>query len=270
MDRVGIEFLSVLGLPPVEFVKLAADLGCHFISSGVTGSSVNPEGFPPYNLIEDTQLRREMYAAMLDLDVRVSLGEGFLVTDIRARARELAAWRELDIERVNIVSIDPDLDRTLDQFAIFAELALGEGMSEVVIEFAPVLTICDLMTALKAIDHVARPEFKLVVDTMHFGRTGGTAAALQQIDPKVIGYVQLSDVQRQPVIRDYMQEAMMERLSPGEGELPLGDFLAAVPRDIVVSLEVPQASKALAGIGPYERLRPAVAATAGLLASLPA
>ncbi|TDT98292.1 hypothetical protein EDD99_6519 [Streptomyces sp. 846.5] len=28
MDRLGIECLSVSGLPPVDFVCLAADLGC--------------------------------------------------------------------------------------------------------------------------------------------------------------------------------------------------------------------------------------------------
>jgi hypothetical protein len=30
-DRVGIEFISVFGLPPVEFVALAAELGCRQI-----------------------------------------------------------------------------------------------------------------------------------------------------------------------------------------------------------------------------------------------
>jgi hypothetical protein len=29
MGEVGIEYQTVLGYPPVEFVHLAADLGCH-------------------------------------------------------------------------------------------------------------------------------------------------------------------------------------------------------------------------------------------------
>ena len=32
MDDVGIEYQTVLGCPPVEFVHLAADLGCRAIS----------------------------------------------------------------------------------------------------------------------------------------------------------------------------------------------------------------------------------------------
>jgi hypothetical protein len=31
MDQLGIGFLSMFGLPPVEFVDLAADLGCRYI-----------------------------------------------------------------------------------------------------------------------------------------------------------------------------------------------------------------------------------------------
>ena len=35
MNRLGIENISVFGLPPVEFVNLAADLGCRYISTGL-------------------------------------------------------------------------------------------------------------------------------------------------------------------------------------------------------------------------------------------
>jgi hypothetical protein len=36
MTRLGIEQLSALGLPPVEFVTLVADLGCNCLSTGLT------------------------------------------------------------------------------------------------------------------------------------------------------------------------------------------------------------------------------------------
>jgi hypothetical protein len=37
MARIGIENISVFGLPPVEFVNLAGDLGCQHISTGLSG-----------------------------------------------------------------------------------------------------------------------------------------------------------------------------------------------------------------------------------------
>ena len=37
MDRLGIEMLSVFGMPPIEFVHLTADLGCRYITTGMVG-----------------------------------------------------------------------------------------------------------------------------------------------------------------------------------------------------------------------------------------
>ena len=34
-NRLGIEMLTLLGMPPVEHVKLAAELGCVSISTGL-------------------------------------------------------------------------------------------------------------------------------------------------------------------------------------------------------------------------------------------
>ena len=272
MQRLGIEYLSVLGLPPVAFVELAADLGCSYISSGLSGVPVNPEGHPVYHLGTDAALRREMIAAMRDRGVSISLGEGFVATadaDLKDRMADLEAMHELGVRRVNVVSLDPDLSRTFDQFAVLAELATGAGFT-VVTEFAPCLTVRDLPTALQAVRHVGRPDFRLLIDTMHLARSGGTAADLAALDPDLIGYVQLCDVPRVATIADYMQEAMTERRAPGAGELPLHDILAAIPRDRVVGLEIPELSKASAGMGPRERLAPAIEAARALLAGLPA
>jgi sugar phosphate isomerase/epimerase len=274
MRRLGIELLTVLGLPPVEVVGLAADLGCHNISVALSPGPINPAGYPDFNLATDTALRREMAAALRDRDVSPALGEGYLVredADIRdLAARQLEPMLELGVRRINVVSMDPDVARTLDQFAILAELATGAGLEEIVCEFAPVLTIRDLPMALEAVRHVGRPNFRLLIDTMHLGRTGGTAADLAALDPALIGYVQLADAPLTPAEPDYMQEALSNRRTPGEGELPLFDMLAAVPRDRVVSLETPQLAKALAGQGVRDIVRHNVEAARTLLERLPA
>ena len=75
-----------------------------------------------------------------------------------------------------------------------------------------------------------------------------------------------SDTTLAPRIDNYMEEAMFERMVPGEGELPLQDLVSAFPRDVVVELEVPQRELALAGISPTDRLRPCVEAARRLLA----
>jgi sugar phosphate isomerase/epimerase len=266
MNRIGIESISVFGLPPVQFVNLAADLGCHYISTGVIqgGSAL---GYPTWSLRDDPVLRKEMKAAMNDRDVAISLGEGFTIrpgVDVRERVADLELMCELGVKRINAVSMDHDLQRTCDQFAAMAEMAGNVGV-EATVELCPGMAVANLPTALAVVKHVGRKNFKLLIDTMHFARSGSSIADLAALDADLIGYVQLCDA---PVISKhatYMEEAMIDRMSPGKGELRLLDIVAALPSHLVLGLEVPQLALAQAGMQPHERLGNVVADAQALL-----
>jgi sugar phosphate isomerase/epimerase len=267
MSRLGIEQLSVIGLGPVEFVNLAADLGCNCISSGLT-SMPDRDGHVTYSLREDEVLRREMIAAMRDRGVSISLGEGCIIRpgrEMRDYAADMDIMRGLGVERLNTVSMDPDMGRTLDQLAVFAEMARARGMSSSV-ELCPANTIKNLDGAVAAVRHVGRKDFQLLLDTMHLGRSGARGADIAALDPALIGYVQLCDAPLKPTNPNYMDEAMFERMIPGEGEMPLREYLGAMPPGLVISLEVPLRSQAEAGISIKERLQKCVAAARALIA----
>jgi len=262
--------LSVFGLPPIEFVDLAAQLGCRHISAAVRGMPLVPLGYPPFSLKDDAALRKDLLAAMNDRGVRISLGDGFLVlpgADVNALEPDLDAFAELGVPRINVVSLEPDLPRTFDQFAALTELAAQRNIGTVV-EPVPGLTVGDLATALAARHHVGRSEFRLLIDTMHLVRSGSGAAELAAIDADHIGYAQLNDTTLRPRIDNYLEEAMFERMVPGEGELPLHEILSALPDETVIEIEVPQRPLALAGVSPIERLRPCVEAARRLLADV--
>ena len=269
-DRLALGMLSVFGLPPIEFVDLAAQLGCRHISAAVRGMPLVPLGYPPFSLKDDAALRKDLLAAMNDRGVRISLGDGFLVlpgADVNALEPDLDAFAELGVPRINVVSLEPDLPRTFDQFAALTELAAQRNIGTVV-EPVPGLTVGDLATALAARHHVGRSEFRLLIDTMHLVRSGSGAAELAAIDADHIGYAQLNDTTLRPRIDNYMEEAMFERMVPGEGELPLHEILSALPDETVIEIEVPQRPLALAGVSPIERLRPCVEAARRLLADV--
>jgi sugar phosphate isomerase/epimerase len=270
MPKLGIENISVFGLPPVEFVNLAADLGCEHISTGLISFGYNPHGYAPFSLRDDAALRREMIAAMHDRGVSISLGEGLTVRpggDVRDYASDLDIMYELGVRRINTVSMDPDLSRSFDQFGALAEMAAERGV-ETTTELAPSLTVADLPTALAAVRHVGRPDFKLLIDTMHLVRSGSTAADIAAVDPELIGYVQICDAPLKPRFESYFEESMYERMAPGTGELGLLEIVAALPRDRVFALETPLRSEAEAGVGPHERLGRCVEATRNLFAQL--
>jgi sugar phosphate isomerase/epimerase len=271
-DRVGIETLCGLGLTPPELVRLAGELGVAHVSLGFRPAMARDGSGVLYDLSHDAAMRDEVRAAMRDCGVAVSLGEG-CVLSAQTGARDLAErlfdpMLDLGVRRINVVSMDPDLSRTLDATGELVERALAAGFDEIVSEFAPVLTLRDLPMALAAIDHVGHPRYRLLIDTMHLARSGGTPADLAAIAPDRIGYIQLCDA---PLHSDrpYMEEAMTERLAPGAGELPIEAMLAALPRDLVVSLELPQTARLAAGYSLVDTLRPAVAATRACLERLP-
>ncbi|BBZ44222.1 sugar phosphate isomerase/epimerase family protein [Mycobacterium parmense] len=272
--RLGIGMLSVFGLPPVELVELAADLGCPHISVASQGMPLVPLGYPRFSLTGDAALRNDLRAAMDGRGVTISLGDGFLVlpgSEMHSYTCDLDALAELGVPRVNVVSLDPDLGRTFDQFAALTELAAQRGIATVV-EPVPGLTVTDVPTALAAREHVGRPDFQLLIDNMHLVRSGAGAADVAAIDPGHIGYAQLNDTTLRPLPQHagkYMEEAMFERLVPGEGELPLRDILSALPREIVMEIEVPRRALALSGVGPLDRMRPCVEAARRLLSEIP-
>jgi sugar phosphate isomerase/epimerase len=271
-NRIGIEFISAFNMGPVEMVELAAELGCRHISLALAPMSTKHIDYLQWSLRDDKPLRRDVLQALQNHDVDISMGECYMIrpdVDFRTSARpDLDAMRELNIKRVNIVSIDPDWSRNIDQCGALVEMAAELGM-ETTLEFGPQLgAFTNLQSAVKGLEAVNKPNFKLVIDAMHFFRSGSTVADLATLDPSRVGYVQLCDVPVVSTYEQYMYEARYERLPPGQGELPLQEFLQAAPRDVVVGLELPMLAQAKAGVSARERLQGAVATTRELLAKV--
>jgi sugar phosphate isomerase/epimerase len=272
VDDVGIEYQTVLGYPPVEFVHLAADLGCHAISMKArTGSHnpYNPYGYGEFSFLDNPGLRRQMAAALKDRGVSISLAEGFVVVpgaDLSEDRASLDVMWELGASRANAVTLDPDRGRSFDQFAAFAEAAAERGM-QTTLEFAKSLALTDLDSALAAVRSVGRPDFRLLIDTMHLVRSGSTAEDLAAVDSSLFGYVQLSDApleQRSPVYRDDSSD----RSVPGEGELPLAEIMAVLPEWLPVGVEAPMRSRAAQGMPVRECARLAVRGARAVLAEV--
>jgi sugar phosphate isomerase/epimerase len=269
-DPLGIEFISVMAMPPVEFVALAAGLGVSRIGIAAAPITANPHGFAEWNLLADAALRRDTRAALADHGVTVALGEGFLMMpgiEIADSAGALDVMAELGVPRVNSVVMEADRARAFAQFNRFAEMAAERGMAAT-IEFLPLAWPATLAETVAFVRDAGAPNGQVLVDAMHLFRSGGTADELAAVDPALIGHVQLCDVPMPARNPDYGDEARHERLTPGDGDLPLADFIAAVPSGLTIGLEVPMFAKAQAGIGARERLTPAIVAARELLAGV--
>jgi sugar phosphate isomerase/epimerase len=266
MRRLGIDFITVLGMPPADYIHLAADVGVDEISLGYNPITPNPYNFEAWSLL-DANVRRATREALDARGVRIGLTEGIFITpktDAKDRAREIDIAAELGARGVNTLSLDPDRARALDQIAALAEMAAAAGLVTT-LEFAPIMAIQDLQGAVAAARHVGRADFGIVVDAMHLVRSGGTAAELAALDPNLIGHVQICDASRDFTFESYRHEAGAERKLPGDGEFPLADIIAAVPKDKTLGLEIPSLSSAQAGVSAKQHVERCIAATRKLL-----
>jgi sugar phosphate isomerase/epimerase len=126
----------------------------------------------------------------------------------------------------------------IDCLGPLAARAHAHGVA-LTLEFLPESSIPDLATARRIVSAVAAPNLGLMFDTWHFARTGGTSAQLAALPPGLITAVQVSDRVPPPPGTPYAP--MFGRLLPGEGELPLVDWLDTILRQdpgLTVGVEV--------------------------------
>lgn len=268
MDRLAIEFICVFGMPPVEFIELAARLDCPRIGLAPGPIVTLPGVYDAWDLRSDAALRRDTAKALKDNGVTLTLAEGFLImpgVPLDRLASDMDLMAELGAKQFNAVCLEAEFAANVEGFGKFAEMAGERGLS-VTVEFLPGMTIGNLAAAEALIRQVGRTNAGILVDAMHLFRSGSTAADLAAVDPAHIGYAQLCDVPAAPTIAEYADEARFERGAPGDGELPLADFIRALPKDVTIGLEIPQRSMVEQGVGAADRLAPAIAKARALLA----
>ena len=171
---------------------------------------------------------------------------------------------ELGAAHVLAVSSTPDPGETADKLGRLSDHAAAAGV-RVSLEFGAFTTVRTLGDALEVLERCGRPEAGLLVDPLHFARTGGKPADLAGVDPGRFAYAQFCDAPPSGPSPDdvpaIVEEALDLRLLPGEGSLPLEEFIGALPPGTPLSVEL--RSKALRDsyADPAERSRALLAAT---------
>jgi sugar phosphate isomerase/epimerase len=258
MTPLSLAHLTVLEVAPPALFDLAAEAG--YQSVGIRMLPAVP-GAVCYPLDRATVIawRRRLAEAgvgvhdveFLPLTPEVSV-DAYRLT--------LALAAELGARRLNVSGDDPDIERLAEHFGRLCDLAAEVGIG-VDLEFMRFRVVGNLQQAIDLLSRAGRPNGRLLIDVLHLFRSGGTAQMLADVPARLIGSVQLCDApRRDPTDAHIVEEARQGRLFPGEGELPLRDYLRALPADICLSVEVPTSSSH-PGLAPAERAARACAAS---------
>lgn len=182
--------------------------------------------------------------------------------------RVLDAGAEIGARNALVVSSEPSLAVTAERFGRLVDHAKACGL-RASLEFAAFTEVKTLAAALELLDRTGRPEAGLLIDALHFRRTGSGPDDLRGVDPGRFAYAQICDAPADgPSPQDIpaiVQEALDLRLMVGDGGLPLGALLEGLPAATPLSVELRSKVLRDAYPDPADRARALLASTrAGL------
>ncbi|MDK1389392.1 sugar phosphate isomerase/epimerase [Sinorhizobium sp. 8-89] len=241
--QLSLAHLTAISLAPADLVRVAARVG--FKSVGLRLLKVTPES-PGYPLMNDPLMLRETKAALSDTGIGVSDIEFVMITptlDVGGLRSFLEAGSALGASNVIVAPYDPDRERLADRYAALCELASDYSM-RVMMEFFPWAEIKNLADAHAFVNGVDQPNSGILVDTLHFARSGGTFEELMMLNPAKMPFVHISDAPaaHPQTLEGLLFQAREERLPPGQGGLDLKGFLKHLPPQVMLALEVPMAA----------------------------
>jgi sugar phosphate isomerase/epimerase len=241
--QISLAHLTVLDATPPELVTVAADAG--FRTIGIRLTATPSVGVPPYDILSDGPLLRETLRRLADtgvsvLDTEFLRFEPEIQKGIPERFLEVSA--RLGARNVLVMSAEPDESRTVERFCELCDRAAAYGL-HVGLEFAIYTGVRTLAHAAQVVARSKRPNASVLIDALHFSRSGGIPAHVAQIDPSLIRYAQICDAgPDMPGPGDtpaLIREARTGRLLPGEGVLPLAELVAALPEAAPLAIEAP-------------------------------
>ncbi|WP_136636856.1 sugar phosphate isomerase/epimerase family protein [Pseudooceanicola onchidii] len=263
---LSLAHLTAIDLPPPDLIQAAAEAG--FDAVGLRLIRVTDIS-PGYPLMEDPGLMRATTAALRDTGLRVHDIEFVKIdphTDVAALDRFLDAGATLGAREVITAPYDPDLSRLTDTLAALTEHANARGLGTV-LEFFP-WTVVPTLDAALGIAAAAGPTVGVLPDSLHFDRSDSDLSTLSRLTPDRLRFAHLCDAPVHPpyTTDDLLHAGRAERLPPGDGGIDLKAYLAALPPDLPLALEVPM-TRLTAIEGPRAVIRHVMTATRRFLAS---
>ena len=188
---------------------------------------------------------RETLACLNDtgtrvLDVEIIKLDRAPVASAFKPAFEVAA--ALGARNVLVTSDTEDLALNRERLAALCEIGSQFGL-HFHVEFMPwARGVQTLQQAEAIVSGAGARNAHIMVDAIHFDRTGATLFELAALPPERFQYFQLCDAPRQhpSTAEGVLEQGRFERLFPGEGGLNLQGLLTALPAGIPVSLEAPK------------------------------
>jgi sugar phosphate isomerase/epimerase len=147
---------------------------------------------------------------------------------------------ELGAKNLLCVSSDPDMAATAAKFQAMVDAAKGTGV-RVNLEFGIFTEVKTIHAARGILEAVEGEAKALLVDTLHWARSGGTPEDLAAVPQEWLSYCQPCDAPTDPPdltnFDAIIDDAINRRMPLGQGGLPLGAMIDSLPATLPLAIE---------------------------------
>lgn len=250
MSRYSLVHLTDAASSPPELIRLAAKTGFDCVglrgiptrtAIPVTSVSEKRTGRSPFALADHPELLRETKLAAEQEGIVINDIENariFNNVDVKEYERDLDAAAQLGVHEILTNIWTPDTSFAEEAFCKLCEIAAQYSI-HVNLEIVTWSAIPGIREALHLLNRTRCSNQGIVLDTIHFYRSGNTIQDLADVPKEWFRYVHLCDAPAEiPVGEELVRTGLEERLIPGEGAIDIKGILQALP-PVVRGLEVP-------------------------------
>lgn len=265
--KFSLAYLTTKELSPDEAVRVAAETGYDMV-----GFRLLPAGTEaPFPILTDPKVQQRTIAALRETGIQLADIEIVRVNDTFDLARFdqfLTVGAELGAKHVLVAGDDLDRNRLIENYGRFCRRAAEFGMTAD-LEPMPWTAVKHIRDAIEVTEAVNCSNAAILVDALHYDRSESSLEDLRAIKPERINYIQVCDAPQieNPTLEQLIHNARGERFLPGDGEIDIASMLRALPRDKVISIEIPRTAEE-ATISAKDRASQALIRTKELVASL--
>lgn len=242
----SLAHLSMIAVPPARLADVAAGAGFEWFSLRLTPS---PSTGVDHGHVGDDRaleaLRQHIDASgsrLLDLEVVRMKGPDSVAEAVPL----LEAAQALGARYVIATVEDADPVRRVDTLAALAERAAAHDTA-VAVEFMMFTASPTLVDCVDVVRRSGASNVVVLTDVLHLVRSGGTLEQLASTDPALLPYAQICGAHGAGPAPDpdaARAEGVRARLLPDEGDLPVREFVRALPGTTILAVEAPLADQA--------------------------
>ncbi|BFK75809.1 hypothetical protein I3500192B8_02980 [Acidaminococcus intestini] len=254
--KYSLAHLGYLSLTPPQLIYLAKGAGYDYASIRIILLGV--KGEVNYDLSKNSELFALTKQAIEDTGIGIHDIELAKISDesnVLNYESAFEAAAKLNVHHV-ISSIWTDNEPFyLEQFAKLCDLAaqyhINVGLEPV--SFASISTLKQALDIIRTVD---RTNAKILMDTLHFHRSGVKLDEIKEAPKDLFDFAHICDAPREiPLEKEALiHTARDERLYVGEGGIDIADMAKCMRSDTVFSIELPHTQR-IAELGHYEHAR---------------